>query len=94
MDTIAAGEVQAQDLAAPQELEHALPQQAASLATSIRQLAAKKVDEVVQRIHATMAETQQTFDVALQEHRFTDAAYAVEHLRQELDEAKLDGVGQ
>lgn len=87
LDTIAAADIEPQDPAAKQELEHALPQQAASLASSMRRLTETKAGEIMQRMHATMAETQETFDLALQEHRFADAARAVEQLRCMLDQA-------
>lgn len=92
LDTIASADIQQQDPSARQELEHSVPQQAASLAASMRRLAETKAGEIRQRIHAKMADTQQTFDTALQEHRFTDAAHAVDHLRRELDDSNMAGV--
>lgn len=92
LDAIAATDVQPQDPSAPQELEHALPQQATSLAASMRELADKRVDESLQLIHAQMADTQQAFDIALQEHRFIDAAETVEQFRREVSGAVPDGM--
>lgn len=92
LDTIAAADIPQQDPSGRQELEHSVPQQAASLATSMRRLAETKAGESLQRIHTKMADTQQAFDTALQEHRFTEAAHAVEYLRQELDAPNIDGV--
>lgn len=76
-----------------EEVDRSTAEKAGALAESIRTLISRTADERLENLNDRLAETQSSFEAALQQLQFVDAAYHLQQLRREVeDEQSAAGV--
>ena len=76
-----------------EEVDRSTAEKAGALAESIRTLISRTADERLENLNVRLAETQSSFEAALQQLQFVDAAYHLQQLRKEVeDEQSAAGV--
>lgn len=76
-----------------EELDRIMAENAGALAESIRTLISRSADERLENLNDRLTETQSSFEEALQQLQFVDAAYHLQQLRKEVeDEQSAAGV--